>query len=169
MNQDISLAMAKSWLRERVNKGARCPCCHQFAKIYSRQITSRMAYYLILLYKMSRGNEYIHVNELNDRTTNKIPLYGGGDFAKLSYWKLIEPLPKDDDDDDGAAKTSGYWRITEIGKKFVEGKTDLFKYANIYDGRIMGYSGDKQTIQEALKNKFNYRELMNDLPNFDGL
>ena len=43
----MSLGDAREWLRERVEHGARCPCCTQFAKVYERKLNSRMARQLI--------------------------------------------------------------------------------------------------------------------------
>ena len=45
-----TLGGARDWLRDRVEKGAKCPCCGQFAKVYRRTITSGMARALFMIW-----------------------------------------------------------------------------------------------------------------------
>jgi hypothetical protein len=157
MNYDIPLSEAKAWLRERVQKGAQCPCCNQYAKVYKRKITSSMARGLILMYRHCPV-EYIHVNDLNARWRSKDGFFGGGEFAKLSHWGLIEQMEKDPFDD--SKKTSGTWRMTQNGRDFVDEKLLVPRHIFIYNNTVINSSKESQSIREALRDKFNYKELM---------
>lgn len=163
LSVNCSLIQAKDWLRSRVNDGATCPCCTQFAKVYRRKINSSMACGLILISKFFRKNstdQWLHVpsylGEL-DLPPNIRVVVRGGDWAKLVFWKCLEPRPGERED--GSTRT-GYWRITPVGTDFANNATILPKYARIYDDRCLGLEGDPVSIHEAIKDRFNYGELM---------
>lgn len=145
----MNLEEAKDWLRERVYEGARCPCCNQFAKVYKRRIYSSMALSLIKLYRY-QDDDFKHIKEIEQR----------GDFTKLVHWGLVHEKTKEINDDD--KKTSGYWRITEFGKQFVEKKVSVRTYIKLYDSLFLGFEGDEVYINDCLGKKFSYEELMND-------
>jgi hypothetical protein len=148
MTDNTTLAEAQDWLRERVDEGAHCPCCTQFAKIYRRKITSPMARGLIKQYRLAR-QDYAHSASLVQSETHE--------FSQLSWWGLIEELEVARDDGGKA----GWWRITDTGVAFVCNQIKLPKYARIYDGRVLGLDVDTSVaITEALGTKFNYYELM---------
>jgi hypothetical protein len=146
-----SLKAAKAWLRERVDEGERCPCCTQFAKVYKRTISSSQAYALISMYKTA-GYDFVHFPTL----LNKGKRYRANDETKLQYWELIEEefavRP------DGGR--SGYWRITPKGVEFLMRRITVPKFARVYDNRCLGYLGPEVTIDDALRNRFNYDEMM---------
>ena len=144
---DCTIAEARSWLRELVDDGAHCPVCTQFAKTYRRKIHATMARDLIHVYRKV-GTDWFHVRVIGGHP---------GDFAKLVYWRLIEP--DEGVREDGSTRT-GWWRITHAGVAWLSGRTRLPKYARIYDGRCMNLYGDPQTIRDALGARFNYDELM---------
>lgn len=82
------------------------------------------------------------------------------DVGLLRHWGLL--LPRGDERDDGG-KHSGYYRITDRGRAFVRGEVDVEKYIYLYDQKLLPQPlGDRErtTIQEALGDKFNFRELM---------
>jgi hypothetical protein len=112
-----------------------------------------MAAALIALYRKAGDGRWVHKKEL--------PMLGGasgcGDFAKLSYWDLIEEKAKNDLDD---KKNSGWWRITDKGRLFVENKHLITEYVLIYDSRVVGFDGDQIRITDTLGDKFSYTELM---------
>ena len=61
-----TLEQAKDWLRERINDGARCPCCEQYARAYKRKLSGGMVRTLIALYHWSRDMdkpEWCHVEQ----------------------------------------------------------------------------------------------------------
>lgn len=145
---NVLLVQAKAWLRARIDEGARCPCCNQFAKVYKRKINSAMAKALIQFYRAGGTTQFIHGPTL----------LGGAraDEGKLRYWGLLEEETERRPDGGRA----GYWRVTPVGELFVQGKSTVYKYARVYDGRCLGLVGDQVTIKDALADKFDYAELM---------
>ena len=79
-----TIGEVRDWLREHVEKGAECPLCHQFAKVYRRTITSAMARALVLIWHEGGWGKrlYVHVPSIDPAR--------GGDVAKLEHWGLIE-------------------------------------------------------------------------------
>lgn len=161
MIQDKTLAQAQNELRDKIEKGSICPCCQQFAKVYKRTITSSMAYALILLAKetgMNRTDEdypYIHAEDFF-KALKDIPASVRGDFPKLRFWNLIEPFYMDEE------LVPGMYKMTKRGFSFVNGTVVVNPIARIYNNKLLSYGKEDKsiTIQEALKNKFNYEELM---------
>ncbi len=155
MTNNQTLEEAKQWLRDNVRDGVHCPCCEQFAKIYRRKLNSAMACMLIEFYRYvmetDTWNEWNHIRNFNDSN--------GGDFAKLRYWNLIFEKPNKQDN---AKKTSGYWKISEAGKRFAENIITLPSHMLLYDSKLLKLDGEDVDITHCLGKNFNYRELMND-------
>lgn len=151
----MTLGEAKDWLRDRLDEGARCPCCDQFAKVYKRRIHATMARELIIMYRASEAGEYVYLPALLDTSKH------GGDTIKMVFWGLIEEdtetVPKN------GAKRAGWWRLTDRGRRFVLGFEPVPKYARVYDGRCLGFEGEHVTITDALGAKFDYQLLMQGL------
>jgi len=116
---------------------------------------------LIKLYKLrkkeilfgGRNDDYFHVNRFGADGTI------GGDFAKLAYWGLIEAELVADG---SKSRTSGMWRISFLGIAFVEDRLRIKEFAEIFDGKRICLSGNMLGIKDALGNKFNYQELMDE-------
>lgn len=142
---------AKEYLRKNFNEGVNCPCCNQFVKLYKRKLGSMQSQGLIILYDLNKQNEWVHVREI----TKNINLTG--DFAKMSYWKLIQEKPNVGE----FTKNSGYWKITQRGKDFVDNKIQIPSHALVYNSKCFGFSEEKTNIVKSLGKKFNYNNLMN--------
>lgn len=153
----VSLKEAKDWLRQRVADGDHCPCCNQYAKIYKRRLYSSMAACLLVLYRLAGDGRWVHKKELTKHPTLG-GSFGGGDFAKLSYWGLVEERPKDEDAD---KKTSGWWRISDRGIQFAQDRIQMSEYVVLYDGRALRFEGKAISLKECLGDKFSYSALMN--------
>jgi hypothetical protein len=143
-----SLEDAKAKVAAALDEGITCPCCQQFAKRYRRKIHAGIARELIRLYQLGKAMDWVHVRQLDS---------GGGDLAKCLYWRLVEERGKTDDT---GAKTSGYWRIADAGRAFVERRMSIEKYALVYDGALEGFTGPKVDIVACLGSRFSYAELM---------
>ena len=151
-DDDMSLGDAREWLRKRVKKGEYCPCCKQFSKVYPRKINSSMAHDLILMWK-AFGVDWGYLPDLRKRYSRK----GNREESKLRYWGLVEE--ESERRPDGGR--SGWWRVTDDGVGFIHGAVSVPKYANIYDGRLLGLDHSEHiNIWDALGSKFSYRELM---------
>jgi len=149
--QPITLKDAQDWLRDRIDEGERCPCCTQFAKIYKRRIHATMARELILMHHAVPADEWFHLPTVLSRGAH------GGDITKLVYWELIE---EDDQTREDGSTRAGWWRVTQKGRWFANGDTTIPRYARIYDGRLLGFTGEQVTIRDALGTKFDYTLLM---------
>lgn len=149
---EVAMNQSKRYFFDFLQSGgeARCPCCERFAKTYKRKLYSTMAYQLIKLRKLSKEDSWVHISQISTRV-------GPGDFTKLRYWGLVISKPNEDDP---TKKESGYWKITEKGRLFVEDKLSIKKYAVILFDDVINYSGSEITIKECLGSKFNYEELM---------
>lgn len=153
----ISLVSLNVLSKHNMKKGGTCPVCTQNVKMYEKKIDSHMAYYLIQIYKMTINypdKQYFHVqDDLN------VPMKVSGSWAKLRWWGLIEEQEKSENISN--KRTSGMWRITDAGKKFVEHKSKVIQYVKLFNGKFYGESGDQVNISQCLNQKFNYTELMN--------
>jgi len=145
-----ALASAKAdVMHEAKKKGCHCPVCGQFVKVYRRTINKSSAVLLARACRKFGEDISFHITDLIEG--------GGGDFAKLRYWGLIEQIENNND----KKKHSGKWRLTKLGVYFVKHGQTLPKYALIYDGKLLDFDGDELiTIQDALGKDFDYQELM---------
>ena len=157
----MTVSEAKDELFKELAEGKhlRCPVCEQSCKRYKRKITSAMAVALIHIYRYYRKHapdDWLHVEEYL-KGIQGLPASIRGDFPKLRYWSLIEACEGERPD---GSKRVGYYRITKYGNAFVEGIISVQKHAYIYNNKLLMFSPDKTTIQEALGEKFDYTELM---------
>jgi len=156
---EMTLGDARQQLRGLAYEGHRCPCCTQFTKVYRRKIHASMAHALIMMYRIDqtlpRDAKWIQIAEvLAHRQV--------ADAAKLKHWGLIEE--EQAIREDGSGRT-GWWQLTDLGRRFVRGNALVNKYVLIFDGRKLTDKpqeemGGPVTIQECLGKKFNYRDLM---------
>lgn len=148
----MTLREAKDWLLARVEHGAPCPCCTQFAKVYRRKINSSMAHDLILMWR-AFDEDWGYLPDLRKQRSLK----GNREESKLRFWGLVEETAELRDD----GGRSGWWRVTPHGVGFIRGAVSVPKYANIYNGRLLKLDyTDYVNIWDALGSKFNYQELM---------
>jgi len=132
-----------------------CPCCDQLVKLYKRKLNTKMAKCLIDLYKLPNSDtKYYHTSCLESYD-------GGGDFAKLRYWKLIREMSNSDK----SKRSSGFWKITATGQLFVENKSRVASHILMYNQEFYGYTDTQIDIYDGLADKFDYEELMKDIPN----
>jgi hypothetical protein len=151
----MTLEQAKAWLRERFDRGATCPCCRQFVKLYKRSITSSMARGLIVLYRHQRkvgADLWVHLPTL----INSVCPSNMG--ALLRHWGLIEQQPGTRDD--GSWRV-GYYRMTDLGRAFVERRINVPKYVFLYNQTPLQRQNETSiSIEFALTKRFRYDELM---------
>jgi hypothetical protein len=162
--QGASLEDAKRWLRARFNKGAACPCCQQFVKLYKRPFNKSMAYVLLLMASYFRGDpveEWLHVPSYIADMASDNPRRAAavrGDWAKMKLWGLIEEKPGTRDD--GSPRV-GYYRLTTLGRRFVNREVKVPSHVYIYNGEpLRRMVTEEITIDDALGTEFNYDEIM---------
>lgn len=153
------LEAAKAFVQTNLRDGVTCPACGQRCKLYKRPINATMALGLVLIYQHFRLNPshtWLHVAAFLVKVKRDSTI-AGGDVVKLRYWGLLERAKGERAD---GSDRVGRYRITEIGRQFVEGKIALPKYVYLYNQRLFRLSEEMTTIQEALGERFNYGELM---------
>jgi hypothetical protein len=133
-----------------------CDRCDQDVVLHKRSVSGLDASRLIRLYNISNQNperEFFHLREFFQKGYNP-----SGDFAKLEHMHLIIKRPMDPRD--RSKKYSGYWKITDKGKLWVEGKLTIPQYTHFFDAKVYGFSGKEQSIKDRLGKKFHYGKLM---------
>lgn len=154
-----SLDEAIAFVTANIQEGVECPCCAQLAKRYKRKLNSSMAYALILIYRSFRtSSDWLHVPEYLAAVCKTGPTIRGGDWAKLVHWGLI--TGKDDAIRKDGSRRVGFYKITDLGRAFVEGRERVPKHVFLYAQRLVGVDKTTVSISEALSEKFNYGELM---------
>jgi hypothetical protein len=158
-----TLADAQRWLLQHIEKGAKCPCCTQFAKVYKNPLNASMACAIIQISRCPKHKKdaagFLHVpSHLNDcglspRTAAAVR----GHWPKLMHWGLIEP--KIADREDGSWR-NGYWRILPSGINYIHRRISVPRYVHIYNSIPLGLFGEPWPIDRALGTHFNYAELM---------
>lgn len=135
-----SLKDARQWLAKRFRNGdlSLCPCCGQTVKKYARSIHGAMCAAL----------KYIAENP---GTTSKkvLRFQGGGDYAKLVHWGLLEQSDADSS-----------WRITDKGLQFLRGTHVVPKYVYIYNSIVFGRSEEQVDIYSCAGKDFSFEEIM---------
>ena len=59
-------------------------------------------------------------------------------------------------------KSHGLWRITDKGISFVLNTSHVCEKVKLYNNQAWGFDGSLINIKQALGNKFDYSELIND-------
>ncbi len=157
--QGDSLEDAKAFVQLNLPSGASCPCCGQYARLYQRPINATMAVALILIYQHFQrhpNHAWLHVSQFLVQAKRDSTI-AGGDVVKLRYWGLLERASGERSD---GSNRVGRYRITELGKQFVEGKVAVPKYAFLFNQRLFRLSDELITIADAIGDRFNYQELM---------
>lgn len=150
----------RAYLKDNIKKGTKCPCCSQNVKLYRRPITSTSARALLEVYRHNRY-DYFHVGRYLLSIPNLLSSTGGGDFAKLRYWGLVEM--KEELAPNGTNR-NGEFRVTQKGRDFVEGKIVVEKYIYMYNNKQFDIATDESvSFRECLGKKFNFDEIL-DIP-----
>lgn len=152
-NDSWTIASAKAWLRNRLRKGERCPCCGQRAQMYRRKITASMVSTMAAVYreqtrqaKAGQGDPWVYLPDIPQHSR---------DFATLQYFGLVAQRPVRREDGGKA----GWWRLTPNGEDFLLGQLTASKYALVFDGRQFGFEGNQITVHDIAP-EFRYDELM---------
>ena len=112
------------------HKEVPCPCCNQKVKASRRRISKSMGIVLSLLggHRDKNGDKYVHVNRLLRR---KKVVDNDRDWSRLKHWGFIEERMSTDGDG------RGFWRITDAGIDFLDGKTTAAKVKYTYNKGVV--------------------------------
>ena len=145
------------WDQQRLRTpGVRCDKCDRLLKVYHRRLTALSVAGLARLYNLMRAKPQEKYHHVRDLGVSK----NGGEFAQSRWWGFCEEAPKDKDKD---TRTSGMWRLTDFGIRFLKLQVDVPLCAVIrWNSTHIGFSGELINARDALhhKNKFSYEELM---------
>tara|TARA_R110000737_G_scaffold55967_1_gene79840 strand:- start:16 stop:549 length:534 start_codon:yes stop_codon:yes gene_type:complete len=150
-------------LREQSKKPiAKCEHCGGPSKVYAYRLGS-YARVLCWLAHKERASERRYRHLPSSGAVN-----GGGDYAKLRYWGLIESMPNYDGDNwvdpqhAGSKRSSGHWKLTDTGYDFAHGNITVSAvcyYRHPLDG-VLGFEPEQIGIHDAIGKRFNYTQLM---------
>lgn len=153
----LTLDEAREYVYKNRKEGVDCPCCGQLAKEWREPIHAGMGYWLFWLVKeFLETKDWVHVSDISKQSGMR-----GGDYAKLQYWGLIVPRMQEKDP---TKRASGFWKPTHRGIQFARGISRIPKYTITYDKVLISFDGDSVLIQDVLKDKFDFREIMEQLP-----
>jgi hypothetical protein len=149
-----TLLELKFWLREQTKdakKSAECPCCTQDVRVWPRKLNSGMARSAIIIYRSTKPGEWFDVGALPKK--QKLDLHHW-EYSKLRFWGILEEQV-------ASGRPNSLWRLTPLGRTFVENKVRLQQKVWVYDNEALGRKDKKTTsITEALGVKFNFDSLM---------
>lgn len=156
-----SVEDARKELKAKLETGTHCPCCDQFAKRYTRKISSNICQWLIAFARASGGDrtKWVHVSECGEILGSKTAVARSGDYGKARFWGLLEAGALDEEID-GDKKSSGTWRLTEKGWAFVANKLTIPQYVLVYNNESVGFHGKEVSITTGLGSRWSYSELM---------
>lgn len=143
------------WPKPVSDPGHNCPHCDRLLKVYTRKLSTGMAMSLIHLYRchVSKPDEaYHHVTAFDIGTSR-------GETGHISSWGLVEAAPNEDPD----RRTSGFWRLTEFGYRFVKQEERVPSHTVLcWQSEHAGFAGPLVYIDDCLskENRFRYAELM---------
>ncbi len=142
-------------------RGTECPCCDRWGKIYRTPLGTGMVRSLMAFYSLQvkRGpGEWIFWHDVQtwliDHGCSLATNYAG-----LRYWDLIEPRPVNTNP---KTKSSGFWRVTSRGRRFVLEEEEVPSHALLYNKRRLRYDGLNIGIKTAAKKEFDYPKLMSE-------
>jgi len=138
-----------------------CPLCKQGVHINKDKQTDSSTINLLNLYYLTKTypqTEYFNSSKFCKGRN------GAGRFAALRYHGIIQEAKADKvNTNDGQKKNSGMWKLTEKGIQYCEGNIKIPKYILTYKRQFVGTKGELMSIEEFLKEPFNYREVMDKL------
>jgi hypothetical protein len=129
-----------------------CPVCKRHTQVYYHPLNLNMAKGVVALWQ-EHGTSWGDINLVRI----KYNLHRSKQETTASRWGLLEEETSIRRDDGGRA---GFWRVTDLGERWIMGEETVPKYALLYDSRCLGHSGEPISIHDAMGMYFNYREVM---------
>jgi hypothetical protein len=115
-----------------------------------------MAQALVEMYKYWKrtGEEWVNLPQITAKL--KDSGFSGGDPVKSKHYELIEAWKGVRPD---GSKKTGWYRLTEKGIYFVEGKISIPKRFRLYRNKLLWFSKEEVFLTDVLPS-FNYDEMM---------
>ena len=120
--------------------------------MYTRRMSEAMTRWLVWLYF-----KWYETAEGWDETPHAfLRVRFGGDYTKLKYWGFVENKTNEDE-----TKThSGIWRITQWGRKFVDGTMAAPAYLRVLNDEKVGFSDANVLFYQLYGVEFDIRDVM---------
>lgn len=150
-----SLELARTqFMMDIRGDGTHCPCCDRWGKVNSRTLNKTMARSLVWLVRASAqsDDEWVDVP-----LTAPKELLRTNQLSTLKHWDLIEKMANKDP----KTKSSGIWRPTHKGKRFVMGLNAVQEKVYIYNDIAIDFGGDLIVISDVYEG-FHYGKMMGD-------
>ncbi len=149
-----SVAEARTYIDERLSGGVTCPCCGSYLKIYARRLNRAKVRELLEIYRRidETDGDYYDFHFLPDLGIS----LRNREYPKLRWWGLLEAR----DPDAGPTETTGYWRLTFAGVKFVRGELRVPNKVLEFRSEFLGFAEDASavSVREALLDSHADRE-----------
>ncbi len=136
--------------QEARGEGCNCIVCGERAKWNRRSLSKKQVKALVNLYKKTQPGGYSHITEFAESRGD------GDEIAKTRYWQLAAP----GENTDKKKLHSGYWKLTDFGRQFVEGRVSIYKYVWVYRAHAMAYDGEGVSIYDCYGQHFDIREVL---------
>jgi hypothetical protein len=135
----------------RTQAGCRCPACDRLVRTYRRLVNRTGARFLLAL---ARESARLHAGDMTEYVDLRTPPNDdlrtpGGDYAKLRYWGLI-----------ASGENPGVWRLTGYGLAWMRDRHHIPKYAVVLDGEVIGYSDERVSFADAMRQAFDLDDAM---------
>lgn len=135
-----------------------CAECHQLVKLYPRALRGSILQVLFRLAYLGMHNEEYYPP---DAILTSLAMTRARDFPILRFWGFVEqPDPED-------RERRGCWRITALGRMFVQGVVKVQRTALVFDNRCYGFEGDTVTFAEMAAEPLNLEEILGGLPQLE--
>lgn len=157
-----TLREARRDLRAELETGTRCPCCGKWAKRYKRRLYGAVVRSLGWLVLASADPE-----KSDEAGWVDVPTHGprwmmrGNPHPKLALWGFAERRPVDDE---SPTRSSGVWRPTDRGRRFVSGETDAPAFVYEYLSEVESVSAERVRFLQVLDVPFDYQSIMEGVP-----
>ncbi len=145
----------------QLNHHIQCPVCSTNVGTYKRSINQGQILFLYELFEMYLNTKQLY-HYYGDVLKNVETKYGrkATDYAKLTKFELI--ISKGEHNDDG--NSSGYFAITKLGARFLNGEVSIPKYIiESTTGVLIEKSKNLITIDQYVEN-FKFNKLLNKNP-----
>lgn len=147
----------RALLLAHLEHGAACPVCERLAKQYRRRFNRGMARCLAWLFREDVQQPSRHVAQGGYSHVQDAPpeVAASREFDKLALWGLAEQKENRSE----RTRTSGLWRVTDLGTQFVLGAVAIPSHAHVYQGEVVRWGDRPLLFADAVGEAFDYREL----------
>ncbi len=121
---------------ETTVKAEYCSHCHSRLNVRQERITPGLCRTLRKFYEVieAKGENSAHLQKDCNFTKSEYC-----NFSKLRFFYLV-----------GKTNQSGYWYLTERGRRFIEGETVVARRVYVQSGRVIDRSDESVNIKEAM-------------------